>query len=77
MYARIHFSGGQQPYDRRGEIYIRYGVPDDRRRFVFRHYEDPEILHMLTGNPAVDAIREKNLLTGYRLQLHDSEVPFP
>ena len=77
MYARVHFSGGQQPYDRRGEIYIRYGPPDDRRRFVFRHYEDPEIPHMLTGNPAVDAIREKNLLTGYRLQLHDSEVPFP
>ncbi|MDD9949460.1 MAG: tetratricopeptide repeat protein [candidate division Zixibacteria bacterium] len=77
MYARVHFSGGQQPYDRRGEIYIRYGAPDDRRRFVFRHYEDPDIPHMLTGNPAVDAIREKNLLTGYRLQLHDSEVPFP
>lgn len=76
-YARVHFSGGQQPYDRRGEIYIRYGAPDDRRRFVFRHYEDPEIPHMLTGNPAVDAIREKNLLTGYRLQLHDSESPFP
>ena len=77
MYARVHFSGGQQPYDRRGEIYIRYGAPDDRRRFVFRHYEDPDIPHMLTGNPAVDAIREKNLLNGYRLQLHDSEVPFP
>ena len=77
MYARVHFSGGQQPYDRRGEIYIRYGPPDDRRRFVFRHYEDPDIPHMLTGNPAVDAIREKNLLTGYRLQLHDSESPLP
>lgn len=77
MYARVHFSGGQQPYDRRGEIYIRYGPPDDRRRFVFRHYEDPDIPHMLTGNPAVDAIRERNLLTGYRLQLHDSEAPFP
>lgn len=77
MYARVHFSGGQQPYDRRGEMYIRYGAPDDRRRFVFRHYEDPEIPHMLTGNPAVDAIRERNLLSGYRLRLHDSEVPFP
>ena len=77
MYARIHFSGGQQPFDRRGEIYIRYGEPDDRRRFVFRHFEDPDIPHMLTGNPAVDAIREMNLLTGYKLQLHDSEAPFP
>lgn len=77
MYARVHFSEGQQPFDRRGEIYIRYGEPDDRRRFVFRQYEDPDIPHMLTGNPAVDAVREKNLQTGYRLQLHDSEVPFP
>ena len=77
MYARVHFSGGQQPYDRRGEIYIRYGEPDDRRRFVFRPYEDPDIPHMLTGNPPVDAIRERNLLSGYRLQLHDSEAPLP
>ena len=77
MYARVHFSGGQQPYDRRGEIYVRYGAPDDRRRFVFRHFEDPDIPHMLTGNPAVDAIREWNLLTGYRLQLHGGESPFP
>lgn len=77
MYARIHFSEGQQPYDRRGEIYIRYGEPDDRRRFVFRHFENPDIPHMLTGNPAVDAVRERNLLSGYKLQLHDSEIPFP
>ena len=77
MYARIHFSEKQYPYDRRGEIHVRYGRPDDRRRFVFRHFEDPKISHMLTGNPAVDAIREQNLLTGYRLQLHDSELPLP
>ena len=77
MYARVHFSRGRQPYDRRGEIYIRYGAPDDRRRFVFRHHEGPDIPHMLSGNPAVDAIRERNLLSGYRLQLHDSEVPLP
>ncbi len=77
MYARVHFSGGQQPYDRRGEIYIRYGEPDDRRRFVFRHFENPDIPHMLTGNPAVDAIRERNLLSGYRLELHGGEAPFP
>ena len=67
MYARIHFSTGQQPYDRRGEVYIRYGEPDDRRRFVFRRFENPDIPHMLTGIPAVDAIRERNLLT--RLQV--------
>ena len=77
MYARVHFSEGQEPFDRRGEIYIRYGAPDDRQRFVFRHFEDPEISHLLTGNPAVDAIREQNLLTGYKLQLHDNELPSP
>ncbi len=77
MYARVHFSEGQEPFDRRGEIYIRYGAPDDRQRFVFRHFENPDIPHMLTGNPVVDTIRERNLLSGYKLQLHDSEVPFP
>ena len=77
MYARIHFSTGQQPYDRRGEVYIRYGEPDDRRRFVFRRFENPDIPHMLTGIPAVDAIRERNLLTGYKLQLHGGEMPLP
>ena len=77
MYARIHFSTGQQPYDRRGEVYIRYGEPDDRRRFVFRQFENPDIPHMLTGIPAVDAIRERNLLTGYKLQLHGGEMPLP
>ena len=77
MYARLHFADGQHPYDRRGEMYVRYGAPDDRRRFVFRHFENPDIPHMLTGNPAVDAIRERNLLTGYRLQLHAGESPNP
>ena len=69
MYARLHFSSGQQPYDRRGEMYVRFGEPDDRRRFVFHQYQNPEIVFMPTGNPAVDAIREQNLLSGYKLKL--------
>ena len=69
MYARLLFSSGQHPYDRRGEMYVRYGAPDDLRRFVFSPYQDPDINHQLTGNPAVDAIRERNLLGGYNLKL--------
>ena len=69
MYARLQFSSGQHPYDRRGEVYVRYGAPDDRRRFVFSPYQDPDVNHELTGNPAVDAIRDRNLLAGYRLKL--------
>ena len=69
MYARLLFSSGQHPYDRRGEMYVRYGAPDDLRRFVFSPYQDPDINHQLTGNPAVDSIRERNLLGGYNLKL--------
>ena len=69
MYARLHFSSGQHPYDRRGEVYVRYGEPDDRRRFVFHTYQNPDINHQLTGDPAVDAIRERNLFSGYWLRL--------
>ncbi|MXY48839.1 MAG: tetratricopeptide repeat protein [Gemmatimonadetes bacterium] len=69
MYSRLLYSSGQHPYDRRGEVYVRYGAPDDRRRFVFSPYQDPDINHQLTGNPAVDAIRERNLLAGYQLRL--------
>ncbi len=74
MYARIHFSSARFPYDRRGEIYVRYGEPDDRRRFLFRSYEDPRDIYMPTGNPAVDAIREKNWQFGYRLKVDRGQV---
>ncbi len=29
-YAGIHFSGGKQPWDGRGEVYVRFGEPDHR-----------------------------------------------
>ena len=31
-YARLYFSKGKQPWDRRGEVYIRFGEPDYRSR---------------------------------------------
>ena len=74
MYARIHFSEKKFPYDRRGEIHVRYGPPDDRRRFMVRANEDPHALFMASDNPAVDAIREQNLQFGYQLKVNRGEV---
>ena len=74
MYARIHFSEKRYPYDRRGEIYVRYGPPDDRRRFVVRANEDPYKSIQSSDDPAVDAIREQNLQFGYQLQVNRGEV---
>ncbi len=74
MHARIHFSEKRYPYDRRGEIYVRYGPPDDRRRFVVRANEDPYKSFQSSDDPAVDAIREQNLQFGYQLQVNRGEV---
>ena len=74
MYARIHFSNSQFPYDRRGEIYVRYGQPDDRQRFLYRADEDPRDAYPPTGSPAVDAIREQNWQFGYRLKVDPGRV---
>ena len=35
LHARTHFGEAKFPWDRRGEIYIRYGDPDDRQTFTF------------------------------------------
>ena len=74
MYARIHFSEKQFPYDRRGEIFVRYGEPDDRRRFMLRSNEDPYELSLPSDNPEVDAIRQQNLQFGYQLRANRGEV---
>lgn len=34
FYSRENFSQGNYPWDRRGEIYIRYGEPDERQHFI-------------------------------------------
>lgn len=74
MYARIHFSNTQFPYDRRGEIYVRYGEPDDRQRFLYRADEDPRDFYPPTGKPEVDQIRERNWQFGYRLKVDPGRV---
>ena len=39
LYAMQHFSAGQKPWDKRGEIYIRYGEPAHRSRADDVRYE--------------------------------------
>ena len=69
MFARYHFSQGQHPYDRRGEIYVRYGAPEDRRSDV--HIADRNAYRSaaISDDPVVDAIREQNDRYGYRLRV--------
>lgn len=74
MYARIHFSEKVYPFDRRGEIHVRYGEPDDRCRFLVRANENQYLSFLTSGNPVVDAIREQNLQFGYQLQVNRGEV---
>ncbi len=69
LYARNHFSEGQYPYDRRGEIYVRYGTPDDRSYFLMRRHENTFSVFQPSANPAVDAIRERNIQSGYVLRV--------
>ncbi len=69
LYARNHFSEGQYPYDRRGEIYVRYGTPDDRSQFLMRRHENTFSVFQPSANPAVDAVRERNMQSGYLLRV--------
>ena len=69
MFARYHFSQGQHPYDRRGEMYVRYGAPEDRRGDV--HIADRNAYRSATisDDPVVDAVRDQNDRYGYRLRV--------
>ncbi|MCH2665941.1 GWxTD domain-containing protein, partial [bacterium] len=49
-YARTFFSENQYPWDKRGEIYIRYGAPDYRSRSNQRNF---------IQSPEVEAVRTK------------------
>ncbi len=58
IYARLHFSTGKDPWDRRGEIYVRFGHPDDRQQFILKSGEDVANAVFPTGIRDVDMIRE-------------------
>ncbi|MCY4545234.1 MAG: GWxTD domain-containing protein [Gemmatimonadetes bacterium] len=58
IYSRLQFSGGKDPWDRRGEIYVRFGHPDDRQQFILKSGEDVVQAIFPTGIRDVDMIRE-------------------
>lgn len=58
IYSRLHFSTGKEPWDRRGEIYVRFGHPDDRQQFILKSGEDVVNAIYPTGRRDVDMIRE-------------------
>lgn len=65
QYARMSFFRGQWPWDRRGDLYVRYGEPDDRYHFIAVSNETVE--PRPTVNAKVDEIRAQNLTWRYRL----------
>lgn len=72
MHAREHFSKGQQPWDRRGGIYIRYGEPDDLQHFIMQTGENAMKNYQPTGDARIDAIRERNFILRYRLKVDNA-----
>lgn len=72
MHAREHFAGGQQPWDRRGGIYIRYGEPDDQQHFIMQTGENALKNYQPTGDARIDAIRERNFMLRYRLKIDNA-----
>lgn len=75
-HAREYFSRGQLPWDRRGDIYIRYGEPDDLQHFLLRAGESAQAVFRPTGNSSIDAIRERNHLMRYRLKVDNGGSPW-
>ena len=60
-YARHNFAEGKQPYDQRGEVYIRFGHPDHRSWSDHLVFEtDPDVVKVKNrlANLAFDAIDE-------------------
>ena len=66
-YARTYFASKVQPWDKRGEVYIRYGAPNYRSRSG-RTNPPPSV--------AVQAIKERNAFTIYREKESDA-LPIP
>lgn len=64
-YARTYFASKVQPWDKRGEVYIRYGAPDYRSRSG-RTNPPPTV--------AVQAVKERNAFTIYK---ESDALPIP
>ena len=76
LHAREYYSLGQKPWDRRGDIYIRYGEPDDLQHFLLRAGEKALLNYQPTGDARIDAIRERNYLLRYRLKVDNAGLPW-
>lgn len=63
-YALHHFSEEQSPWDRRGEVYIRFGEPDYRSRSDELNFEQ---------SLAVQRIKERLALSIYGTKVHPKE----
>ncbi|MCY3868129.1 MAG: GWxTD domain-containing protein, partial [Gemmatimonadetes bacterium] len=63
-YALHHFSEGQSPWDRRGEVYIRFGEPDYRSQSDELNFEQ---------SLAVQRIKERLALSIYGTKVHPKE----
>ena len=72
MHAREHYARNQYPWDRRGDIYIRYGEPDDMQHFIVSAGEKALVNYQPTGDARVDAIRERNHILRYRLKVDNA-----
>ena len=66
-YARTYFADKVQPWDKRGEVYIRYGAPDYRSRSD-RFNPPPSV--------AVQVVKERNAFTIYR-EKESEALPIP
>ena len=63
-YALHHFSEGQSPWDRRGEVYVRFGGPDYRSRSDELNFDQ---------SMAVQRIKERLALSIYGTKVHPKE----
>ena len=67
-YALHHFSEGQSPWDRRGEVYIRFGEPDYRSRSDELNFDQ---------SMAVQRIKERLALSIYGTKVHPNDLAEP
>ena len=72
IHAREHYARGRKPWDRRGDIYIRYGEPDDLQHFILQAGEKALDNYRPTGDARIDVIRERNYIFRYRLKVDNA-----
>ena len=84
-YARRNFSGGRQPWDRRGDVYVRFGEPDHRSRSDMMNVEQSLAVQWVkerlaraiygTSVPAKYFLRSVEDVDGSRHKAGDYKLP--